>query len=827
MGAIPAKAVEGGKPMRSKTHNIIHAALLTGIGVAFVGCQSVPNLPVDTLSSGARGARPAAGQAAGENGAAATSGDAASAGAVGTTGATNGGATGQAGVAPQAGAVAEGTLAAGAEANKGAAAQAGAAEPVVPDAKITGRVVDTKGAPIEGITVNTYYGFKATTGADGKFTIDVKAEPDVRLDLNGPKHLNRQVALSVIPGEVGELNVTLKALDPKLIPVTAAAGGNLVNSDGSAELRIPPGALTQDGAVRLTWMDPMPSDQFPFAHGELPAPLVTRSLPNGEDAGEAFNIPPIAFTNVQLTHARIAPGAQLELRMRVNPNALDLAGRNIDFANPATLQQPCYDFNRAMGVWGEPATSRVERDADGTAWFVYTMRGQGATPNLFNLLQYPRVRGNNLVTGSQVVSWQENVTRWAWRTVYWSEPVDVWVDDPGGGGSWVTQWVQREGQEQYSYTERVTRSRVDYFRGKDFIGQVLETSSNSSLNGRPLAGATVRHEQDFRGATTKTSDGNGEFVIPMWHNSPSVSVNGAGFGNAQSTVRGRKLRQATGFVMDVNTDSEVRLAPSGPDFGSAHYGRQFQVQYRIDGAVRNETVTFGPNRDWIFGRDTSDNVNNYALVSVSNDTFTYVPEGSLPSTDLSPGGTATYGLRMYNRVANTGRVTERSSNSALNGQPLVGATVRHNTDFFGATQKVTGAGGSFTIPLYNATTQVGGASYYNASAPSGGFDMTIDTDSRLNLTLTGDFNPALHSNEEFEITYRIDGRQVTETVTFNPGRGFSFGRDAGDNMNNWELVSLQNPMFLYEPSAGVLPTSSLRPGATGAHSLRVKFVAAK
>lgn len=703
---------------------------------------------------------------------------------------------------------------------------------MTPDAKVNGRVVDVNGAPVAGLEVNAYNGFKAVTGADGRFSMDVKAQANLRLDLSKEGYLNRQVAVSLAPGEVGDVAATVKPLDPKLTQVTAAAGANVVSSDGSAQLRIPPGALTKDGAVRLTWMDPMPSDKFPYAHGELPGPLFTRTLATGAESNELVNIPPIAFTNVVLNETDIAPGAQLELRMRVNPEALRLAGNDLDFNNPATLQQPCYDFDRGLGLWVNPATSRVEKDADGTAWFVYTMHGSGQTPNYYNLLQ--RVSQGGFVTGQQTVTWQENVTRWGQQLVTWSEPVTrSRTYNPGGGMTTVTwtEWVSRSRWDTISWTETVTRSRTDNLMGRNFTGRVRETSVNSSLNGQNLAGATVRHQQDFFGGTTKTSDGNGEFTIPMWHNTGSVSVNGAGYGRADSTRRGRKIRQATGFDLDVNTDSEVRLAPSGPDFTAAHHGQQFQVQYRIDGVLRNETVTFAPNRDWVFGRDTSDNVNNYALVSVSNDTFTYVPEGALPTSNLTVGDTASHGLRVYNRVANTGRVTERSSNSALNGQPLVGATVSHNADFFGATSKTTGAGGTFTIPFFHANTVVGGASYFNATAP-GSFNMTVDTDSRLTLTLvTANPNEPLDLNllaeQDFDIVYRIDGRTVTETVKFGPSRSFSFGRDAGDNMNNWELVSLNNGIYLYEPTAGVLPTSSLRPGASGSHNLRVRLVSAK
>ncbi|MEB3330725.1 MAG: carboxypeptidase-like regulatory domain-containing protein, partial [Candidatus Sericytochromatia bacterium] len=748
------------------------------------------------------------------------------------------------GAAGAAGAAASGPQTAGASTAAGAPTEK-------PDATVKGRLVDTAGNPVADAEVNAYEGFRTYTGADGRFSIGVLSRNDLRLDFSKPGFLDRQVTVSLQPGDTSELEVTVKPLDAKVTPIVASMGGVAVSSDGRAQLRVPPGALTGDSNVRLTWMDPMPSDAFPFAHGELPGPLLTRATADGEQADEEFTIPPLSFTLVDLETAKIAPGQQLELRMRINPEALKLAGDNIDFGNPATMQQPCYDFDRALGLWVNPATARLERDADGTAWTVYTMHSRGTVPNFFNLLQTvstgSHVSTTNTVTWQEAVNYQEQVwdrvqvARRVPRTerqyVTWRERVQVRERyNPGNGwrtrtvtrwetrGEWrtrtvwdtvnvwenVARWVNR--------TRMENRSRTDNVYGLNFSGRVREESANASLNGRPLAGATVRHQQDFFGSTTKTSDGSGTFSIPMWHNSSAPNIGGATFFDASST--------SGGWDMAVNTDSRLAVGPAGPDFTQAHYGETFRIDYRIDGVLRSENVTFPGMRFWTFGRDARDNVNNFELVGLSNPTFVYVPEGSLPSVSLRPGGQDGLGLRVYNRPANTGLVTERSSNSALNGRPLAGATVSHNADFFGATTKTSGTDGRFTIPYFNALTRVTGASFFDASG-TGGLNPVVDTDARVRLRLTGDFDPALNGAEQFVLKYRIDGREVTETVTFNPERQLLFGRDASDNFNNFELVSLQNAIFLYEPEGGRMPTANVRPGGTATIEAKVQFVAVK
>ncbi|MEB3223659.1 MAG: carboxypeptidase-like regulatory domain-containing protein [Candidatus Sericytochromatia bacterium] len=816
---------------KSQIHNAIHGALIASMGLAFVGCQSLPNATLDEMSGGGRRNGGLPGQTGGAPGAgAATSPD-------------------QSGGAATSGAVAGATGAGGDAAGAAAGAQQ-AAPTFKPDATVKGRVVDVAGNPVTDLQVNGYEGVRTFTDADGRFSLGVYSRNELRLDFSKPGFLDRQVMVSLKEGDTREVEVTVKPLDAKVTPIIASMGGVAVSSDGKAQLRVPPGALTGDSNVRLTWMDPMPSDAFPYAHGELPGPLLTRAMADGGQADEEFTIPPLSFTLVDLETAKIAPGQQLELRMRINPEALKLAGDNIDFNNPATLQQPCYDFDRGIGLWVNPATARLERDADGTAWTVYTMHSRGTVPNFFNLLQ--TVSTGSHVSTTNTINWQESVSyqeqvwdriqvarrvpRTVREYVTWNERIQVQERyNPGNGwrtrtvtrnvrrGEWrertvwdtvqvwedVSRWVTR--------TRLENRSRTENVYGLNFAGRVREASSNSALNGRPLAGATVQHDQDFFGGSTKTTDGSGAFTIPMWHNSAAPGIWGADFFDAGAS--------SAGWDMSINTDSRLAIGPAGPDFSRNNYGEVFRLDYRIDGVLRSENVTFPGMRFWTFSRDARDNQNNFELVGLSNPTFVYVPEASLPTASLRPGGQDGLGLRVYNRPANTGLVTERSSNTALNGRPLVGATVSHNADFYGATTKTTGADGRFTIPYFNALTRVSGASFFDAFG-TGGFNLVVDTDARVRLRLTGDFDPTANSAEQFALKYRVDGREVTENVTFSPDRTLVFGRDSGDNFTNFELISLQNAIFRFEPQGG-MPTANVRPGGTAVIEAPVQFVAVK
>jgi hypothetical protein len=487
-----------------------------------------------------------------------------------------------------------------------------AAPTVKPDAKVTGRVLDAQGNPVAGVAVSAVNGFKAVTDANGNYTIDVAAQDNLRLDFAKPGMVFRQEFVSVQPNATAALSPTVKIKADTPTHVIAANGGTVTSADGNAQLIIPPGALKGDADITSTWLDPMPSDKFPTAYGELPGALITRTLPDGTQSGEDVTMPPIAFAQLDFKGNQLAPGAVATLRMKVNPEALKLSGDVLDFNNPDTLQQPCYDYDRTHGLWVNPSTSKLEKDSDGTVWFVYTVHGVDKPTNLWSLLQ--TITTGNYVTGQQTIYWQE------------TETYTVTV-----GGSTVTQ------------TRVVTRSRQVDLYGKQFSGTVKEVSSNSALNNQPLAGATVRHQTDFFGGTTKTTDAAGTFTIPMWHNTNSVSVSGSSYYNANSSTGG--------FNMTINTDSKLNVTMGG-DWDSRAYAEPVTLIWATDGVQKQETTTFGPTKQYVFGRDTSDDMNNWKLVGADSENFRWIPTNvnDVITSNLRPGDTKSVTIPMSRKA---------------------------------------------------------------------------------------------------------------------------------------------------------------------------------
>jgi hypothetical protein len=487
-----------------------------------------------------------------------------------------------------------------------------AAPTVKPDAKVSGRVLDAKGNPIPGVVINAVNGFKAVTDANGNYTIDVAGQDNLRLDFSKPGVVMRQEFVSVQPNNTATMTTTLKVKADTAQHVIASQGATVTSADGNAQLIIPPSALSGDADITSTWLDPMPSAAFPTAYGELPGGMITHTLPDGTQTAEDINMSPLAFAEVAFAGNKLAPGATATLRMKVNPEALTLAGDSVDFNNPATLQQPCYDYDRVHGLWVNPSTSKLEKDADGTVWFVYTVHGVDAPKNFFGLLQ--TITTGNYVTGQQ--------------TIYWTEEEAYTVRV---GGHTVTQY------------RTVTRSRQVDLYGKVFSGKVNEASANAALNGAPLAGATVRHQLDFFGGTTKITDAGGNFSIPMWDNTNSVTVSGSSYYNANSS--------GGGFNMTINTDSHLNVTLGG-DWDARAYSEPVTFEWSNDGVSKKETVTFGPTRNYTFGRDTADDMNNWKLVGADSENFRWVPKDANDtiSANMRPGDTKSVTIPMSRKA---------------------------------------------------------------------------------------------------------------------------------------------------------------------------------
>lgn len=682
------------------------------------------------------------------------------------------------------------------------------------DAQVTGRVLDLNGNPIAGAVVLAAYGFEATTDADGRYSMKVHAEDELRLDITKDGFLPRQLVAGVAADtdvDMGEAR--LKALDAKVTKVDAK-GATVVSSDGKSILEIPEGALEGEVGVRLTWMDPMPSDAFPYAHGELPGALVTRTRPDGSDEGESLVIPPIAFADVQMEGGQLKPGAQATLRMKVNPAALELAGDNIDFNNPVTLQQPCYDFDRETGLWVNPSTSKLEKDENGDVWFVYTLRASEAPKN-YKALSH--------VSGQQRIYWQERERR--------TRSYQVWVSRVGGGGSWVTR------TETYYVT--VTRSRLENLYGRHFGGTVKEQSSYSGYNGQGISGATVYHSSDFYGRTTKSTGGNGGFDIPMWHNSSGVGVSSSRWRGASST--------GGGYNMTIPTDGTLKYHIMGGSLNLtatrsnvANGARGASASPKSEVAARDSKIAFAAPAAPLYVRNASGGAAtltgdvpvrgtlDLGVLKVAKDMLGKVVERVTSSPDNHPSLLVSQGSPSRSRLATDG--------AGLGATSITGFT----DTFTGATSATTGSDGTFKFAILgNAAGPVVSAAFQglNASdnealtttnsvegaAQGQPYTMEIRTDATYELTLKGVFTAA-DAGKQLTLTYEVDGGPFKKTVTLNAeGKiNFTFARDTADNKLSFKLIKGENEDMILE---NLPQPSTLTPGGSDAGEAELKFKA--
>jgi hypothetical protein len=677
---------------------------------------------------------------------------------------------------------ANGTGAVGADGTATGAANA----PVVADAKVTGQVLDMAGKGVAGVEVNTYNGFRAVTDASGKFTIDAVGQDQLRLDFSKDGFLQRQIVTGVAAGMQATLDVTLKSLDSKVTSIDAAKGGTAINSDGSSILEIPPGALAGNADVRLTWMDPISSEQFPTSFGELPGQLVTQTKPAGEKDGESYVLPPIAFTNVEWVGARLAPGAQATLKMKVNPEVIKRAGSNIDFNNPATLQQPCYDYDRASGLWINPATSKLEKDANGDVWFIYTLRG-GETPKNYKALQ--TVSQGGFVTGQQTIRWTEQERRTGSRQVY--------VDNPGGGGQWVTQ--------TFTYYETVQRSRIEDLYGKFLSGEVKEKSSNSALNGKGLAGATVYHNADWFSGTTKGTGGSGGFSIPVAHNVSNIGVNGASYKGANSA--------GGGWNMTIATDGNVKAEIQG---GSLAFSA---TNSNLTGGSWSGAVNQVASRD-----------SNVTLKAPAAPLY-IVGSPKLNGT-VPVKGTLDFGvLKVVRDLA--GQVVEIVTSTPDNdktphqnsGDGLDGVVVTGITDSAtGETSKTSADGGKFKFALFGDKTAPASLHGDFKGFVSGDGPMTkipVKTDSNYTLSLGGTFGSE-NVGQTATVTYTVDRIEYTKQVvlTADGKIAFVFARDKTDNKLDFAVKKVETVNMI---AVAPFPNADLTPGGTAQGTAKLVY----
>jgi Carboxypeptidase regulatory-like domain len=276
------------------------------------------------------------------------------------------------------------------------------------DATIKGKVLDEAGKPVAGATVMSGTS-KTITGADGSYTLMIKAGEAVNIKVIRDGFILRD---SVIPVEVGqtlEVNSNLVAADSKVTRIAASAGGKAVSSDGKTELVFPAGALKGDADVRVTWLDPSENLSRPAAFtvqqvadtgktggtedetaapsgkaepsvsalnaSDLPGPLETKAY------GDRKYFSPVAFANVTMSN-ELKPGETATLRMAVSPEVLDDMLRSGDLKESDLGQElyPCFSWDAGESSWDKPALSKVVKDDAGQYWFEYTVRASSMTP---------------------------------------------------------------------------------------------------------------------------------------------------------------------------------------------------------------------------------------------------------------------------------------------------------------------------------------------------------------------------------------------------------------------------------------------------------------
>lgn len=669
------------------------------------------------------------------------------------------------------------------------------------DSKVTGTVVDANGKPLAGVQVNSFDGAKAVTGADGSFSLDVVGQDDLVVDFSVSGYLPRQMVTGVAAGATAELKAVLKPLDPNVVQVQAGKAATITSSDGQSILDIPEGALAANGAVRVTWMDPMPSNAFPESYGQLPGPLTTQAKD-----GPPLSLAPLGFSNIDfLNGAMLKPGAQATLKMKVNPDALTMAQKlnmPVDFNNPTTLQQPCYEYDRATGLWVNPATSKLEKDAQGNVWFIYTVHGAQAPAN-YTILQ-ESTSGGGFVTGQKTVRVPRTETTY-----------NVMI-----GGSVGASFTSRAALDAYcarrgcgrveTSSRTVYVDKIEDIFGKYLNGSVHEKSSNAQFNGAGLGGATVYHAADWFRGTTKGTNGAGQFSIPVSHTLNSLPVSGSSWRGANSTGGGYTMQIPTDGSVHANVQGgAITLAVSGPGGSTLVGGNSFSG---------DDTKTAS--------RDTVVTVNNPAAPA-------YLSGGNRQAT-VPVAGRADLGTIKVLHDA-TGKVIEHTTATPDNdktdhphdGDGLVNATVNFGSAdaLTGRATTASGTGGAFKFTFLNNQAFPGtvSATYDSLSATStGSYKLEFYTDSTVTLNMKGVFNS--DAVGPATVTYKVDGVQYTKNVTLGADGviKLTFSRDRSDDNLKFELVGLEaGNMVANKP----FPTATLSPGDAASKDVDLVFKA--
>jgi carboxypeptidase family protein len=227
-----------------------------------------------------------------------------------------------------------------------------AAAPTAATATVSGMVRDaSSGTPIQGASVKASSGASGTSGADGRFTINVGSDQRVRIDVTRADYSLNQAVVQLARNQTKTLTVNLIPAGTTT-SVDVTAGGMVTDASSNATLLLPAGFVTASGSVhvRVTGLDPTTKQ--------------VKALPGGLNAvdanGNAVYLKPVSFAEYTVTD-----GAGNVLQF--NPSAS--SGANIELPIPASLQgQPgyqngdpieCYVYDTADGKWKTPVAGVI------------------------------------------------------------------------------------------------------------------------------------------------------------------------------------------------------------------------------------------------------------------------------------------------------------------------------------------------------------------------------------------------------------------------------------------------------------------------------------
>lgn len=539
----------------------------------------------------------------------------------------------------------------------------------VGDATIRGKVLDANGNPVAGATVMSGTS-KTLTGADGSYSLKVKAGEIVNIKVLKDGFILRDSNLPVVKGETLEVNSSLVKADAKVTPITASKGGTAVSADGLTQLVFPAGALQGDANVQVTWLNPVENESRPAAFSvqqvadtakqggsedaspaqndipkvtalnttDLPGPLETKAY------GDRKFFSPVSFAAISMTN-KLKDGESATLRMAISQEVLDDMFRQGDLKESDLGQEifPCFAWSADESTWDKPALSKVVKDADGKYWFEYTVRA--------NSMSAPAAGYSVKQVGDQ----------------QGSARVELQV----GGGRRVVDGT-------FTYGALVERSSNPDYNYKGFSGTTFTGNNYYS----PSVGNLIRpnvNTTNYTGTVYASTMGADEFqkwdregmfrlAFPPGAKYQITAPSKFGLSPAEPTRSGTTATATQAYLTpnpNVNatqtqsiaatyikpfyyhTDAKLVLTLSGinePD------GKQYTVNYTLGGAAQPAATatTAGNTLTFTFARNATGSSQRFVLKDLGN--AEYGNDGTV-SVDLPVGSTKTASIKMVSKGA--------------------------------------------------------------------------------------------------------------------------------------------------------------------------------